>query len=85
MKNFMKAGCVLLGSLFLFAGCAAPRVKVPMTRSSYTVSVNGSGVMSGVETVEIDGDWVLLDGRRLIPREKIEYIRADRPLPSDQD
>jgi hypothetical protein len=37
---------------------------------------------SDVVTVEILGDWVLLDGRRLIPREKIDYIRADREKPT---
>ncbi len=39
--------------------------------------------MDGVETIEFQGDWVILDGRRMILKEKVQYIRADRKLPSE--
>jgi hypothetical protein len=83
MKKLANPGCVFISTLFLLAGCASPRLQVPITHTTYTVSAEDQ-LMSGVETVEIDRDWVLLDGRRLIPREKIDYIRADRGLPSEE-
>lgn len=79
LRFFFALGCAAV-----FGGCASSRFHVPPTNSTYTVSAAGSGTMSGVETVEIMGDWVLLDGRRLIPKDKIEFIRADRELPSER-
>ena len=65
----------------LLMGCVSQRVRIPETRTTYRVSAGGAE-FSDVVTVEILGDWVLLDGRRLIPREKIDYIRADREKPT---
>jgi hypothetical protein len=64
----------------ILSGCASRQVKIPETRTNYRVSANGQE-FDDVETVEIRGGWVLLDGRRLIPKEKIDYIRADREKP----
>jgi hypothetical protein len=63
----------------LMAGCAS-HPRLPETRTFYEVGVNNA-VFSDVVTVEFMGDWVLLDGRRLVPKQKIEYIRADREKP----
>ena len=63
----------------LMTGCAT-HPRLPETKTSYEVGVNNA-VFSDVVTVEFTGDWVLLDGRRLIPKSKIDYIRADREKP----
>jgi hypothetical protein len=83
MKTSKGSFLGLCLSVSLFCGCASTHVLLPPTATNYRVSAEGSGEMDGVETVEIKGDWVILDGRRMIPREKIDFIRADRPKPSE--
>jgi hypothetical protein len=65
-------------------GCVCQQVRLPETRTTYEVGAEPDFRFDGVETVEFRGKWVLLDGRRMIPREKINYIRADRDKPSGQ-
>jgi hypothetical protein len=69
----------LAAGALLGIGCAT-QPHLPETRTSYEVGANG-GVFLDVATVEFMGDWVLLDGRRLVPKQKIDYIRADREKP----
>jgi hypothetical protein len=81
-KPFRVVGFV--AASMLLTGCVCSRVQLPETRTTYQVGAEPDFQFDGVETVEFKGDWVLLDGRRLIPREKINYIRADREKPSAQ-
>jgi len=71
-------------ALVLPAGCATQPL-LPKTNTYYTVGLAGGGVFNDVVTVEFMGNWVLLDGRRLIPRERIDYIRADREKPEKKN
>jgi len=75
---------LLAFAALLLQGCAclSHRDELPATRTTYQVGAEPDLQLDGVETVDFKGDWVILDGRRMIPRGKINYIRADRDKPS---
>ena len=81
MKTALRLIPIAL-ALAVTTGCICQQVRLPETRTTYQVGAEPDFQFDGVETIEFRGKWVVLDGRRMIPREKINFIRADRDKPS---